>query len=254
MINSNEHSPVSGIDNPSSDDQAVTDPTRQFTPAEGQTPAPGDTRSTNGKHRPNGKIARLPKDLRDKVNVMLRDGVPYSRVLKHIEDSLPVPLEDPISEQNLSNWKNAGHQVWLHDQEQREEILEARDDALQFPGDDESRLEQATLKIASTRLFQLFKHLEPAAFAGLAQRKPETYARLFSALPRITREGLRYQKYRDACVQARAALQPLKDPKRKLNDDERRAIVRHVDEILGLASPARPPDTPPANGDAPTPM
>src|SRR5262245_13523383 len=91
------------------------------------------------------------------------------------------------------------------------------------------------------RLFQLFKKLEPAAFAIIAQEKPEAYIRLFSALPRITRESLRYQQYRDACLQARAEVQKLHDPKRELTDSERRAIVRKVDEILGLASPEPDP-------------
>jgi hypothetical protein len=43
------------------------------------------------------------------------------------------------------------------------------------------------------------------------------------------------QKYRDTCARARAALREL-DPKRKLDESETRAIVRKVDEILGLAS------------------
>ena len=44
------------------------------------------------------------------------------------------------------------------------------------------------------------------------------------------------QKYRTACAQARDALSELKNPKRKLNQNETRAIVRKVDEILGLGS------------------
>jgi len=43
------------------------------------------------------------------------------------------------------------------------------------------------------------------------------------------------QKYRDACASARATLREL-DPKRKLDESETRAIVRKVDEILGLPS------------------
>jgi len=61
-----------------------------------------------------------------------------------------------------------------------------------------------------------------------------------NALARASSETLQLQKYREACAQARAALQNLRDPKRKLNDDERRAIVRNVDEILGLSSEAFP--------------
>ena len=51
-----------------------------------------------------------------------------------------------------------------------------------------------------------------------------------------SRETLQLQKYRDACAHLRAALHELKDPKRKLNESETRAIVLKVDDILGLRS------------------
>jgi hypothetical protein len=54
---------------------------------------------------------------------------------------------------------------------------------------------------------------------------------------RLTREALAIQKYTDA--RARAAL-PQLDPKRKLDESETRAIVRKVDEILGLAPISTP--------------
>jgi len=214
-------------------------------------PSSPSVKSPTAKHRPKGKIARLPKNLRDQINTMIRDGVPYPAIIDQLDLST---LPNPISEQNLSNWKNAGHQRWLHEQEWREDIEEARDDALKFPGaDDDAKLEQVTLKMASMRLYQLFKHLEPAAFAATAHEKPESYARLFSALPRITRESLRYQKYRDACAKARLALQTLRDPKRKLNEQERRSLVLLVDNILGLPSEDDPPTDPQTDASEPIP-
>jgi hypothetical protein len=55
-----------------------------------------------------------------------------------------------------------------------------------------------------------------------------------NALARTSRETMLLQKYREACAKAREAIQVLKDPKRKLTDSERRAIVSHVDDILGI--------------------
>jgi hypothetical protein len=63
------------------------------------------------------------------------------------------------------------------------------------------------------------------------------FVRLINALARASRETMLLQKYRTACAQARAALSELKDPKRKLSESERRAIVLQVDDILGLGSP-----------------
>jgi len=47
---------------------------------------------------------------------------------------------------------------------------------------------------------------------------------------------MQLQKYREACAEARAKIRDLKDPKRKLTEDERRAIILQVDEILGIGN------------------
>ena len=177
---------------------------------------------TNGDYRGNGKIARLPKALRDQVNVMLRDGVAYSAIRRKLH-KLGNPEADGISDQNFSNYKTAGHQRWLREQEWRDDMQQTRAEALEFIGsNDDSKLEQVTLKTAAMRLYQLFKQFDAVTFSAAVEAKPEAYTRLFSVLPRITREALRYQKYRDACAQARRELEPLRDPKRKLTDEERR--------------------------------
>src|SRR3974390_1253294 len=68
--------------------------------------------------RPRGKIARLPKATRDKLNVMLRDGVKYDEVLAR----LPEDAKD-ISPRNISNWHTGpSYQQWLVHQEWLEEL------------------------------------------------------------------------------------------------------------------------------------
>jgi hypothetical protein len=62
------------------------------------------------------------------------------------------------------------------------------------------------------------------------------FVRLIHAMTRASRGTLLVQKYRAACAQARLALQELKDPNRELNESETRAIVRKVDDILGLTA------------------
>ncbi len=72
----------------------------------------------------NGKIARLPRDLRNQLNRRLQDGEPGIRLVEWL-NGLPevrhVLAEDfggrEISEQNLSEWKQRGHQEWLARQE-----------------------------------------------------------------------------------------------------------------------------------------
>jgi hypothetical protein len=201
-----------------------------------QTPA-GENNNNGSNHRGNGKIARLPKALRDQVNLMIRDGIPYPSIRQQFQEQGHTELDD-ITDQNFHNWKVAGYQRWLREQEWRDDMKQTRAEALEcIGGEDDSKLEHVALKTASMRLYQLFKQFDAIDFSASVENKPEAYTRLFSALPRITREALRYQKYRDACAQARAEVQKLKDPKRKLTDSERLAIVHKVDEILGLRSP-----------------
>ena len=199
-----------------------------------------------------GKIARLPRALRDQVNTMLREGVSYPEIRRKFLEMGHSEFEE-ISDKNFSNWKAAGHQHWLREQEWREEMQHTRAEAVEFIGDDDAKLEQVTLKTASMRMYQLFKQFDTLDFSLSVRKNPEAYTRLFSVLPRITREALRYQKYRDACAQARAEVKKLYDVNRKLTDSERLAIVRHVDDILGIHPLPPDPKTEPLTKLAPEP-
>jgi hypothetical protein len=84
----------------------------------------------------NGKIARLPRELRDQLNRRLDNGEPAVRLVDWLND-LPearkVLQEDfggrPISEQNLSEWKTGGHREWVARQEALSQARELAADA-----------------------------------------------------------------------------------------------------------------------------
>ncbi len=66
-----------------------------------------------------GKIARLPRRVRDELNRRLDDGVPGKKLvawlnsLPDVRDVLEVEFQSqPINEQNVSAWKNGGYQDW----------------------------------------------------------------------------------------------------------------------------------------------
>src|SRR6266404_7582993 len=67
-----------------------------------------------------GKIARLPHNLREQLNLKLHDGLPAKSILPWL-NSLPevkaILAADfdhrPISKQNLSEWKQGGFRDWL---------------------------------------------------------------------------------------------------------------------------------------------
>lgn len=60
------------------------------------------------KSRRNGKVARLPAAMRDQINQMLDDGVPYQIIIDRLGD----PAKH-LNQDNISNWRLGGYQDYL---------------------------------------------------------------------------------------------------------------------------------------------
>jgi hypothetical protein len=79
----------------------------------------------------NGKIARLPRNIRDELNHRLENSEPGGHILAWL-NALPDVLAllasefggSPINAQNLSNWRLGGYQDWLKQQERRNMVRE----------------------------------------------------------------------------------------------------------------------------------
>jgi hypothetical protein len=61
--------------------------------------------------RRRGSIATLPKTLRDQLNSMLDDGLPYSEISKQLADNCGLT----ISADSISRWKQGGYQDYLRE-------------------------------------------------------------------------------------------------------------------------------------------
>jgi hypothetical protein len=76
-----------------------------------------------------GKIGRLPKSIRDELGRRIEDGEPGKELVKWL-NGLPRVQEilkerfdgRVITEQNLSEWKQGGHQEWLRHQQACEKL------------------------------------------------------------------------------------------------------------------------------------
>ena len=72
----------------------------------------------------NGKIARLPRDIRAQLNTRLQDGAEGRQTLRWL-NSLPEVRKilaqffdgRPVNEQNLSDWRQGGYEEWLTHQD-----------------------------------------------------------------------------------------------------------------------------------------
>src|SRR4051812_35063921 len=75
-----------------------------------------DAPSSAVPRRLTGKVARLPRHLREMVNHLLDDGHTYMQIVKRLEE-----LGHPgFFHQNIQRWKSHGYQRWLRQQEERE--------------------------------------------------------------------------------------------------------------------------------------
>jgi hypothetical protein len=87
----------------------------------------------------NGKIARLPRNIREELNHRLDDGEPGGRILEWLNALPPVQAvqmgRGQISAQNLSNWRQGGYQDWLNQQERRQLVRELTANAAELATD-----------------------------------------------------------------------------------------------------------------------
>jgi len=77
----------------------------------------------------NGKIARLPKTIREELNHRLEDGclgpqlVEWLNSLPEVQELLQTEFNgQPINETNLTYWRQGGYLDWLRHQEMQDQI------------------------------------------------------------------------------------------------------------------------------------
>jgi hypothetical protein len=107
---------------------------------------------------PNGKIARLPRNIRDELNQRLENGEPADAILPWL-NALPevqAMLADqfaasPVNQQNLTNWRHGGYQYWLEGREHHNLVRELVQDAKEFtalPGAPDLARQMSTVFLA----------------------------------------------------------------------------------------------------------
>jgi len=117
---------------------------------------------TSGRQRV-GKIARLPLVIRQRLNSMLDDGIPYDQILGDIPELSPAG----VTTRNISTWKQGGYQDWLRQQEIKLDAQLTAEAALELAQDIESpeKISAATEIILAVQVYralgQLHKNNEP---------------------------------------------------------------------------------------------
>ena len=200
--------------------------------ADDQIPAPSPEPNSLFDYRGNGKVARLPRKIRDQINQWLLDGLSYPEIIERLGET-----GKDLKPDHLSEWKKRGYQSWLMGQAFLEQTRLRQEITQEMVQDfDGTQVNHAALQLGTLHIFEALRDLGPGSLDKKLGGDCGAFARLVNALARASRETMQLQKYREACAEARAKVRELKDPKRKLTEDERRAIILQVDEILGIGS------------------
>lgn len=159
-----------------------------------------------------GKIARLPRELREELNHRLDDGKSASSILswlnKHddVKDVLGVYFHDqPITASNLSDWRQGGYQDWLRNQEgrafARDILAEAEELEDEVAG---SRLTDRVTEIAALSLIRLLRKAQaeegPCGRAAVIEiiRELQRLRRGDHAMARVQMKEQRWEAERQA--------------------------------------------------------
>ncbi len=153
---------------------------------------PADDAPALGKRR-NGKVARKPKVVRDKLNVLMRDGVPYKEIIAALgEDGVG------LNEDNLTNWRPGGHQDWL----QQQDALDEWSAKWEFAQDLVNRghgltIHQVLNQTIASNIHEVISETGPAAIHDAIKADPRNIIPLIQAIATLADAEINCERYRN---------------------------------------------------------
>jgi hypothetical protein len=132
--------------------------------------------------RRNGNIARLPQNLRDTVNSMLDDGIPYDTIIAKLRDH-----GFSICRSNLTHWRNGGYQDYLQERISLKEMRTSLDFIADLLRDNAAgQIPEAALHLSALRLAQFLRDSSVAAANGEAHADSTAFIRAANAACRLS--------------------------------------------------------------------
>lgn len=133
-------------------------------------------------NRRKGKVARLPKSTRDKINLMLQDGLPYLEIIQRLG-----PEGEGLTEKNLSNWKSGGYLDWLRGCQLAQAIqlkYELAQDLIANSTESKGSA-RALLHVIATNLCEFLAETDPSALRESLLSDADKFTRFVNAMVRL---------------------------------------------------------------------
>ena len=148
--------------------------------------------------RRNGRIAKLPLNLREAVNSMLEDGIPYDTIIAKLREHGII-----IRRSNLTRWHNGGFQDYLKERLWLKEMRSNLDFILGHLRDNEgSKIPEAAVQLSAIRLFEFLRDFSYAAAQGGPQANSAEFIRAANAACRLSRATLDFKSLKSAVSQS----------------------------------------------------
>ncbi len=129
----------------------------------------------------------LPKEARELVNTMLDQGATYAAVSARLAEQ----GHPHIKQSCLTRWFTTGFQDWLHKQTPQDELRTRLEFALKLAEQsDADGLHQATLKLASLRVFEILLSFHAESQTAFLAEHPENFVKFLGYLPKSCRAAL----------------------------------------------------------------
>ena len=144
----------------------------------------------------NGKVARLPKDIREIINRMLDDGAQYQSIIRELDmhrHRWPDGVKE-FTDGNLSEWHQGGYQDWLCQQDVQADLQARREHAQEI--DPNANVADMVHDVGSLRLYHLLASTDRDALEAKVRDNPALYARLLNAYASLNHNSINAQKYK----------------------------------------------------------
>ncbi|HVV01756.1 MAG TPA: phage protein Gp27 family protein [Verrucomicrobiae bacterium] len=153
-------------------------------------------------HRRTGKIAKLPRKVRNQLNEMIDDGVPYLQIIARLGTD-----GEGLTEDMLSKWKNSGYHEWI-DERRLSDAMRARYEfahALVTEAGDAKQASQAVLHTIATNLCRMLAELDPAALCDSLLGDADKFSRFVNAMVRLAEGSIKFDQHTSAERERQAA-------------------------------------------------
>ena len=192
---------------------------------------------TSPENRRTGKIARLPYELRNNVNLWLRDGASSQLIIQRLDEA----GHPGINEVNITHWYKGGHQTWLQTQDRISQLSARREAAMEMvkavSRDGTVTLADANEMTLASMINETLADYDVANLKGLLGDDPKKFFDLAMTIARQSNEQrkreaveLDYKQYRDKMEEReKKAVTELK--RTDVSDEEKTAKMR---QLFGL--------------------